>query len=142
MTSQPKRWLPAYQYLAGLSDAITGIFLILLPAWAMRTMRVATPAQPAAFTSFIGVFVLSVGLSYFLVTRNPLTTTAAAAWQMQWRITAVTRTLVALFLIISVAIGQLEPAWVLVAVSDGALAVIQWIGLARGWLAVEPPAAR
>jgi len=42
---------------------------------------------------------------------------------------------VAVFVISKIVSGTLEAGWMTVAVSDGALALLQAIGLSQGWLA-------
>jgi hypothetical protein len=54
---------------------------------------------------------------------------------MVWLLTAFTRSGVAIFLLQQVLAGALESSWLTVAVSDGAFALIQAVGMRRGWLA-------
>ena len=133
-----KRLLNLYQLLAGLCDTSTGLLLIFGPAWTLRLMGISAPPIPLAFASFVGAFVLSVGLSYLLVLgRAPLSglrfASSAAAWQSQWQLTAVVRTAVALVLVANITFGKMEVRWITVAVTDALLAGIQWFGLFRGW---------
>ena len=87
------------------------------------------------FVRYIGVFVLSVGLTYlWAVAFWPLTSHAHLGWSTQWKITALVRTLVAVFVVGQIASLALESRWIGVALSDGAFATIQWIGLRKGWL--------
>lgn len=141
--SRTTRLLNVYQVGAGLSDTATGLMLIVAPAWTLRLMLVHILPQPIQFASYLGVFVLSVGLTYLAVAlRWPLARTqpafaglnSAAAWKIQWAITALIRALVALFLLVEIAAGRMESAWLTVAVSDGTLAAIQIFGLFRRWL--------
>ncbi len=135
MKSPARHWLVLYQYLAGLSDAGTGLLLIAAPAWTLHLMGLGIIPQPVAFVRYIGVFVLSVGLTYWWAAlRWPFMAHAHIGWSTQWKITALVRTLVALFIVWQVAAGSLEPRWITVALSDGAFALIQWAGLALGWL--------
>ena len=91
--------------------------------------------QPVVFVRYIGVFVLSVGLTYlWAAARWPLTSHAHIGWSTQWKITALVRTLVAVFVVGQIASSALEIRWISVALSDGAFAMIQWIGLRKGWL--------
>lgn len=126
-----KRLLKLYQLLAGLCDTNTGLLLIVVPAWTLHLMGVGAPPLPLAFASFVGAFVLSVGLSYFLVLGSPDTT---SSWKTQWQVTALVRTSVALVLLSEIALGRMELAWIMVAMTDALLAAIQWFGLFRGWL--------
>lgn len=131
------RWLLAYQHLAGLSDTSTGLLLVFAPAWTLTLMGVQILPRPVDFASFVGVFVLGVGLSYLYVARLPLTPVNAPRWQIAWALTALIRTLVAAFLVAEILAGLMEPAWFTVAIVDGALAAIQWIGLGKRWLQFE-----
>jgi hypothetical protein len=51
-----------------------------------------------------------------------------------WLLTAITRGLVAVFVTARLLSGSFETGWIVVALSDGTLALIQAIGLSRGWL--------
>ena len=122
--------LVAYQWLAGLMDTATGLLLVFAPAFTLRLMGLAPSGD--VFVSFVGVFVLGVGVSYLLL---PLFAPhAAARGEAQWLVTALIRGLVALFLLAETASGRMEPAWLTVAAADGALAAVQCAGLRRGWV--------
>lgn len=127
-------FLVAYQFLAGFCDTATGLLLIMAPAWTLALMGISHSFFAPAATSFIGTFVLAVGLTYLYALRLPLDSSNAPRWQTIWLLTALTRSLVAGFLLLQIGSKQMEFAWLTVAVSDGALASVQWIGLAKGWL--------
>lgn len=128
-------WITAFQYAAGLCDTCTGLLLVIAPELAVRLMHVATVPSPIIFLSYIGVFVLSVGVSYLWVAwRAPLSMHSALAWKTQWQVTALIRSAVAIFLVVTIAAGRLDAAWALVALTDGVIACVQWLGLYRGWL--------
>ncbi len=133
--TQPRlpEWLMAFNYLAGLSDTFTGILLILAPAWTLTLMGVHRLPQPIEFASFVGVFVLGVGLAYFSV-KFPLNEIDVTRWRTVWLLTALIRTLVAIFLVAEILAGRMEPAWITVAITDCAVAAFQWVGLEKGWL--------
>jgi hypothetical protein len=81
------------------------------------------------------VFVLSVGLTYLWAAALwPLTSRAHIGCSTQWKITALVRSLVAVFVVWQIALSALESRWISVALSDGAFAAIQWFGLRKGWL--------
>jgi hypothetical protein len=136
--------LRMYQLAAGLCDSATGMMLVLAPATALRLMGLHPGAADSAagnevWLSYIGAFVLSVGLSYFLpLSGNALSGNLSGnlpgAWKMQWSISALTRSLVAIFLLWKFSAGALPGQWLEVAATDGFFALIQWIGLGRGWL--------
>lgn len=136
MTISLHRRLMLYQYLAGLCDTSTGILLIAAPVFTLGLMGLAVIPQPVAFVRYVGVFVLSVGLTYFWAAiRWPLTPRAHIAWSTQWKITALIRSLVALFVLWQIASKELELRWISVAFTDALFALVQIIGLRRGWLA-------
>ncbi len=130
-------WLLLYQWLAGLCDVTTEALLAFAPSWTLSLIGVRHGPQPVEFTSFIGVFVLSVGVAYLYAARLPMITANAPRWQTVWWLTALSRTLVAVFLLWKISAGRLEMAWLTVALTDGALAIFQWIGLRKGWLCFQ-----
>jgi hypothetical protein len=129
-----RRFLFAYQLVTGLSDSSTGVLLVLAPALTLRLMRVHAVPAALPFLSYVGVFVLSVGVAclygaYLVVQRE-----RREKLETVWLLTAITRGLVALFVIGKVAGGSLESGWMTVACTDGLFAIVQATGLVRGWL--------
>ncbi|ACO33450.1 MULTISPECIES: hypothetical protein [Acidobacterium] len=126
-----------YHYLAGATDTCTGLLLLFAPAMTLHLMGVSALPHPLWYVSYIGVFVLCVGASYFAVLRGPFArSTRANCWRTQWMITALIRSGIAIFLIAQVATGTIEIAWITVAMTDGLYALIQWIGLQKNWIAL------
>jgi hypothetical protein len=126
--------LVAYQILTGLSDTSTGLLLIAAPAFTLRLMRLHPIPGTLPFLSYIGVFVLSVGLACLYGGWLALEQFSADKLEVVWLLTAITRGLVAVFVLIKVASAELEPGWSTVAFTDGVFALIQLFGLTRGWL--------
>ncbi len=126
--------LIAYQFLTGLSDTSTGLLLIVAPEFALRLMRLHVASDTLPFLSYIGVFVLSVGLACLYGGLQALKDVPSDRLEVVWLLTAITRALVAVFVVVKMASGALEPGWSSVALTDGAIALIQFLGLARGWL--------
>ena len=128
------RLLLAYQLLTGLSDGSTGLLLLFAPALTLHLMGLHVAADALPFLSYIGAFVLSVGIACIygasLVGRRE----ATAKLEVVWLLTAITRGLVAAFVVTQILAGRLESGWMTVALSDGGLALLQAFGLARGWL--------
>ena len=127
------RILVSYQIFVGLSDFATGVLLIFVPEFTLHLMKLNEPSEVLPFLSYIGTFVLSVGLACLygaVLARN----VAMDRLEVVWLLTTITRGLVAVFVAIKLASGSLEPGWATVAVFDGALAVLQSVGLVRGWL--------
>ena len=127
-------FLLGYQLLAGVSDTSTGALLIAAPIETLGLMGLQVPADSAPFLSFIGAFVLAVGLSYLygglLVSRPGSSSRLEAVWLL----TAIIRSSVAVFVFTQVLAGILQPGWLIIAGFDGACAFFQAIGLRKGWL--------
>jgi hypothetical protein len=123
-----------YQLLIGLSDTSTGVMLIVAPEFTLHLMGLHVAADSLPFLSFIGAFVLSVGLSCLYGTLIIGRPACVAQMETVWLLTAFARSGVAVFLISQIAASTLESGWLTVAVSDGACVLIQAIGLRKGWL--------
>ncbi len=113
----------------GSMDALTGLLLILAPELVLRLLKIAPPSQDAlVYLSWIGVFVMAVGLSYGIALGKRLQHGEAV-----WAFTSLVRVSVAIFLTVKICQGLLEPAWALVALSDGIVASVQIWVLRKGW---------
>jgi hypothetical protein len=123
-----------YQLLTGLSDASTGALLIVVPGMTLRLMHIQAPADATPFLSFIGAFVLSVGLACLYGAWLVYCGDQLSKLQTVWLLTAITRSAVAIFVVSAVIAGTLEPGWLTVAAFDGAFALVQANGLRKGWL--------
>lgn len=117
-----------------MSDTSTGALLIVAPDLTLRLMRLHVPDDATPFISFIGAFVLSVGLSCLYGAWLIHSSGSLPRLEAVWLLTAITRGSVAIFILTAVSTGSLEPGWLTVAIFDGACTVIQAIGLRRGWL--------
>jgi hypothetical protein len=87
------------------------------------------------YLSFIGAFVLSVGLAclygaYLMIRRG-----SPCRLEVVWLLTAIIRASVAIFVITQILTHTLEVGWITVAFTDGSCVLIQAMGLRRGWLA-------
>lgn len=118
-----------WNFAAGAMDACTGILLMAAPAFTLRMMKLEVPLPVEPFIGWIGAFVAAVGLCYFLALRSSKEGTA-----MVWRMTALVRTMVAGYLMWQIYSGSLPMGWSTVAATDGVVALVQGIGLKRGWL--------
>jgi len=130
-----RRSLLGYQLLTGLSDSSSGLLLIIAPTTTLHMMRLHAPQDALPYLSYVGVFVLSVGIAC-LYGGGLLTTRPVLIQKLEtvWLLTAITRGLVAIFVAAKIFSGSLEPRWITVALTDGAFALLQAIGLAKGWL--------
>jgi len=127
--------LLGYQLLTGLSDTATGVLLIFAPAWTLHLMRLQPVGAATPFLSWIGAFVLSVGLACLYGAMLTSDRAMPAKLSVVWLLTGITRALVAVFVLSQIATGSLESGWISVALTDGTLALLQFAGLATGWLA-------
>jgi hypothetical protein len=126
--------LVGYQLLIGLSDTLTGTLLIIAPALTLGLMQLHVAANALPFISFVGAFVLSVGLACLYGAWLTYSKASATKIEVVWLLTAITRGSVAIFVVAQVLSGALEAGWLTVAVTDGACVLIQAVGLRKGWL--------
>ncbi len=117
------------QWGIGAMDACTGMLLVVAPVWTLHLMGIQNIPQPADIISYVGIFVMAVGLSYFLVSESD-----CAGWRMQWKVTALVRLLVACFLAWKIFIQGWEMRWVSVLLTDLVVAMLQIAGLNMKWL--------
>ena len=130
-----RRLLLGYQILTGMSDTCTGLLLIFAPALTARLMGLHVSLTALPFLSYIGAFVFSVGIACFYGALLTSRVAFREKLQVVWILTGITRACVALFVIAEILTGMLEPRWATVAATDGAFALLQAIGLSKGWLA-------
>jgi len=127
--------LIGYQILIGLSDTATGALLIVVPEFTLRLMHIEAPADALPYLSFIGAFVLAVGLSCMYGAFVMVSDWCELKLQVVWLLTALMRASVAIFVVTQILAHTLQVGWITVALSDGACVLIQAIGLRKGWLA-------
>lgn len=122
------RFLRLWSISVGSMDALTGIWLAVAPASVLQLLRIPLPSQDAlTFLSWIGVFVMAVGLSYALALGK-------RGWgEASWMFTSLVRCLVAVFLTIKILNGSLVATWAIVALADASVAIIQIAILRAGW---------
>jgi hypothetical protein len=130
-----RRILLVYQLLIGLSDTATGALLMAAPELTVRLMRLHVPGDALPYLSFIGAFVLSVGLACLYGAYLTSCGACQSRLEIVWLLTAITRASVAIFLATQIMAQAFEAGWWTVAISDGVCVVIQAIGLRKGWLA-------
>ena len=122
------KFLRFWSVAVGAMDAVTGLLLILAPGAVLRLLRIAPPSPDAlVFLSWIGVFVMAVGLSYAMALGK------RSRGETVWAFTALVRILVAVFLTFKIMTGSLAPAWALVGISDGVVGCVQIAILRLGW---------
>ena len=92
-------YLLGYQLIAGISDTSTGVLLIAAPVFTVRMMGVSVPYDATPFLSFIGAFVLAVGLSYLYGALLIRRTGGVPRLEAVWLLTAIIRSSVAIFVL-------------------------------------------
>ena len=129
-----RKLLIGYQLLIGLSDTFTGALLVIAPEFTLRLMGLHAPTDALPFLSFIGAFVLSVGLACLYGAWVMARRGSPCKVEVVWLLTAITRASVAIIVVTQILAHTLEAGWLTVAVTDGACVLIQTIGLRKGWL--------
>lgn len=129
-----RRLLVGYQLVTGISDSLTGTLLLVAPELTLRWMGLSAPADAQIYLSFVGAFVLSVGLACLYGALLAFRGKCHTRIEVVWLLTALTRASVAIFVAAQVMTSTLAAGWITVAISDGACVLIQAIGLRRGWL--------
>lgn len=118
-----RSWLAIYCLLAGACDASTGILLLAAPRQVSALLHLE-PVPLPVYASFIGVFVLGVGLAYLY----PFLLGASGREQrlgVVLETTAISRLGVAIFLGTAMAQGRLGLAWSIVMATDLSLGLFQ-----------------
>jgi hypothetical protein len=130
-----KAWfLKFWSGAVGAMDALTGLMLVVAPAEVLRLLRIEPPSRDAlVYLSWIGIFVMAVGLSYGLAFGRH-----RGRGEAVWEFTALARILVALFLTVRIVGGVMDPAWAVVALSDAVVAVVQVAVVRGGWWREAP----
>lgn len=122
-------FLKLWSIAVGSMDALTGLLLVFFPASVLGMLGIDPPTADAlVFLSWIGVFVMAVGLSYGLALGK-----RRSRGETVWMFTSIVRIMVAVFLTIRIIDGSLPIAWALVGVSDGTVALVQMAVLRAGW---------
>lgn len=125
--SLPKwsRWLA---WIAGATDAFTGMGLVVWPAWTLQQMGVMPPEGEAlAYVRFVGIFVGAVGLCYLVAAARRSDHSLRTVFDF----TRIFRTGAGVFTAVMVLAGGWSPAWLAVTITDLGLVVIQSVLLAR-----------
>lgn len=111
----------------GAMDAVTGFLLIFAPLFTLRLLGITLPPVDAVWIGWIGVFVMSVGGGYGLAIVR------ARYGEPVWMFTSLVRVAVAVYVTAHVLDGSLETRWILVAIADAAVAIVQCMILRAGW---------
>ena len=128
-----KRFLRFWTAGVGAMDAVTGLLLMFAPFLVFRGLGITPPSVGLVFVGWIGAFVAAVGLGYGLVWIR------AGFGEPVWMFTALVRSVVAVFVAVRVLDGSLEARWMVVGVTDAAVAIVQVMILRAGWWREVPP---
>lgn len=115
-------------------DATTGALLVAAPGFTLGLIGLTFPEGGKVLMQFIGAIVGGIGISYLWGLTAKGTAAKLRRLYGTWGATAVARTAVAVFSISAVAVGSLEPQWLVVGFTDGILAITQTVLLRKGWL--------
>lgn len=123
-----KLFIKSWSLCVGSMDAITGLLLVFIPSVVLKLLGITILEETSwVFLSWMGVFITGVGLSYIWAMGN------AREAELIWKITAMIRLMVAVFLSWKIATHHLQLAWIIVAISDAVVAIIQIRILRLGW---------
>ena len=125
--------LLVYQLLTGLSDLATGALLVVAPALTLRLMRLHAPDSARVYLSWVGAFVLAVGISHLYGALVIHRGCCRRDLEIVWLLTAFIRSSVAIFVFAQVCVGALEAGWLTVAAFDALCVLVQAVGLNKGW---------
>lgn len=116
---------------AGAMDAATGLGLVFAPRLTLGAMLLAPPGSEAlVFLRWVGAFVAAVGFSYLVA----LARGGAGRLREIFATTLLFRAAAGGYCAAAVIAGALDLGWITVAVTDGALVVVQiWLMRRGGW---------
>lgn len=128
-----KRITLIFTTIAGSMDALSGLFLMLLPAFSLRMMGIPGIYTDWIFIQFVGAFVFAVGSSYLIGLWSVLRGEQWEKLSVVWQVTAFIRLVICLFCSLAIVVGRLEPQWISVPLTDGLMALFQffWIATRR-----------
>ena len=100
----------------------------------MRLLHISVPDSALFYLSWVGIFVLSVGLCCTYGARLMACSACSQRIETVWLLTAIPRALVSVFLLLHILLGDLTSAWITIAIFDGLCAIFQAVALKKGWL--------
>lgn len=122
----------ALAFFAGAMDTVTGILLMGMPQFTLSLMGLGVADAALVYVQFIGAFVFGVGSLYVWGFCGARLLAAWGGLAAIFYVTAWVRFVIFAFVTVAVLSGLLEPLWITVALTDGALAVGQVFWLWRG----------
>jgi uncharacterized protein YjeT (DUF2065 family) len=118
-------WIPRVGLAAGLLDASTGLALIAMPDLTRQLMAVGLDEVPLPSLRFLGAFVFAIG-SLYLWGYYGLRRRHTDLWLTLWKATAWVRFCVGTVVLVQIASGELERAWISVPMTDLGLGLFQY----------------
>ena len=121
-------FLKYWSLAVGTMDVLIGLLLVFFPALMLQMLKIEPPsADGLVFVSWIGVFVISVGLSYGLAFGR------RGHGEAVWIFSSVVCLLSAVFLTTRILGESMPGSWTLVAVACALVALVQIVFLRAGW---------
>jgi hypothetical protein len=111
--------------ISGLYDGIVGALLLCVPAWLASAFGVP-PASPRIFSDLNGLFLLAVGMGYYLPWKDP-----ERHRGYLWVMGPFLKGGGALAFVVDYVVRGSPPSFLLFAASDGTLAAITLYALVR-----------
>ena len=111
--------------ISGLYDGVVGALLLCVPGWLAQAFGVP-PAHPRIFSDLNGLFLLAVGLGYYLPCKDP-----ARYRGYLWVMGPFLKGAGALAFIVDYFFRGSPASFLLFAASDGSLAIVTLYALVR-----------
>lgn len=118
--------------LAGLMDSATGLLLMAAPLFTLRLMGIDPPAEALPYVRFIGAFVFAVGNLYLW---SLLSVKILETWKALFCLFYATgwiRAVICVQCLVAILAQTLSLEWGTVVLTDGGLALTQFIWLMKG----------
>jgi hypothetical protein len=109
--------------ISGLYDGIVGALLLCVPGWLASAFAVP-PASPRIFSDLNALFLLAVGIGYYLPCKDPVRYRGYL-----WVMGPFLKGAGAVAFVVDYFVRGSPASFLLFAVSDGTLAVVTWYGL-------------
>lgn len=119
-------------FFAGIMDSVTGMLLMVAPLLTMRLMGVEAPAEALPYVRFIGAFVFAVGNLYLWALLSVKLLDTWKALFCLFYATGWIRTIICIHCLWAILAHSLSVEWGSVVLTDGALALTQFIWLMKG----------
>lgn len=121
-------FLKYWSLAVGAMDVLIGLLLVFFPVLVLRFLKIEAPsAEGLVFLSWVGVFVMSVGLSYVLAMGR------RGHGEAVWIFSSVASMLTAVFLTARILGESMAGGWTLVAAACALVALVQITLLRAGW---------